>query len=144
VEVTVIETIEKIIDVPVIRQIEVPHIQTVEKIVEIPYIQTVEKIVEVPTVGETMAGFQKTVTVNLPVQRQEMPTEYVQEMSWGPPLPSEQGQSTTITDSGFAQEPMARTVVAEPAVGGMSAFDQLDANHDGVLTRAEFAQAAVA
>jgi hypothetical protein len=34
-EVTVIETVEKIVDVPVVKQIEVPQIQTIERIVEV-------------------------------------------------------------------------------------------------------------
>merc|ERR1719323_1634243 len=96
VEVTVIETVEKIVDVPVVKQVEVPHVQTIEKIVEIPYVQTVEKIVEVPTVGDTVAGVQKIVTVPLPTERQEMAPEIVQEVVQGPPLPAEQGQPTML------------------------------------------------
>merc|ERR1711933_84491 len=79
VEVTVIETVEKIVDVPVVKQVEGPQVQTIEKIVEIPYVQTVEKIVEVSVVGDTIAGVQKAVTMNLPPQRQEMEPEVVQE-----------------------------------------------------------------
>ena len=37
-EVNVIETLEKIVDVPVVKQIEVPQVQTIEKIVEIPLV----------------------------------------------------------------------------------------------------------
>merc|ERR1719504_397183 len=73
VEVTVIEAVEKIVDVPVVKQIEVPQIQTIEKIVEVPYIQTVEKVIEVPTIGDTLEGVQKHMTIQLETLRQEEP-----------------------------------------------------------------------
>merc|ERR1719394_308117 len=118
VEVTVVETVEKIVDVPVVKQVEVPQIQTIEKIVEVPFIQTVEKIVEVPTVGETLAGVQKTVTVPLPVQRQEMPAEVVQEIVAGPDMPTETAQpilraAQDIPMQTYAAPVMTQGVLAE-------------------------------
>merc|ERR1719220_3065366 len=101
VEVNVIETIEKIVDVPVVKQVEVPQIQTIEKIVEVPYLQTVEKIVEVPQIGETVAGVQKHMTVQLETVRQEAPVEMSQEIVAGPPLPAESGPSVVLQELEF-------------------------------------------
>ena len=39
------------IDVPVMKQVEVPHITTIENIVEVLHVQVVEKIVEFPMAG---------------------------------------------------------------------------------------------
>merc|ERR1740139_1046485 len=112
-EVTVIETVEKIVDVPVVKIVEVPQIQTISKIVEIPYTQVVEKIVEVPVVGDTIAGLQKHVTMNLPVERQEMPAEVVQEMHWGADLPAEHsGQQTVVQQP--QQQQQQQQVPMEP------------------------------
>merc|ERR1712130_191024 len=44
VKVPIIETIEKVIDVPVVKQVEVPQIVTVEKVVEIPQVQEIETL----------------------------------------------------------------------------------------------------
>merc|ERR1712084_143968 len=87
-----IETIEKIVDVPVVKQIEVPQIQTIEKIVEVPFVQTVEKIVEIPTVGNTVPGEQRAVNVQLETVRQIAPAEAHEEVVAGPPLPTETAQ----------------------------------------------------
>jgi len=73
----------------VVKQIEIPQIQTIEKIVEVPYIQTVEKIVEIPQVGETVQGNQRSVTQQLETMRQMAPAETVQEVVEGPPMPME-------------------------------------------------------
>jgi len=112
VDVTVIETVEKIVDVPVVKQIEVPQIQTIEKIVEVPFIQTVEKIVEIPTVGEVIQGVHRTVTLPLPVERQEMPAEVVQEYVEGPPLPPEVSQPIIVSDGQAFDQ--AQNVPREP------------------------------
>merc|ERR1712036_77859 len=100
--------IDRVVDVPVVKQRQVPSIQrvqkpvsvpiieTVEKIVdvpvikqvEVPQIQTIEKVVEIPEV-QTLAG--ATRSVNLPSApiRQTAPAEVVQVTEIGPPLPAE-------------------------------------------------------
>merc|ERR1719253_2241985 len=88
-EVTVVETVEKIVDVPIVKQIEVPQIQTIEKIVEVPYIQQVEKIVEIPQMGPAVEGQRHVQTVHLPTVRQEAPPEHEQVTVVGAPLPPE-------------------------------------------------------
>merc|ERR1712050_83490 len=92
VDVTVIETVEKVVDVPVVKQVEVPQIQTIEKIVEVPFVQTVEKIVEIPQVGDTVAGQQRAVNIQLETVRQVAPAEAVEEVVAGPPMPTETAQ----------------------------------------------------
>lgn len=64
VQVTVIETLEKIVDVPVVKQIEVPQVQmdilqrfsapVIERNNLTPFlqVQTIEKIVEIPLVAQ--------------------------------------------------------------------------------------------
>merc|ERR1712217_920911 len=88
-EVPVIQTVEKIVDVPVVKQIDVPQVTTIEKIVEVPHLQTVEKVVEVPVAGQTLQGAQRHVNVPLPPVRQMGPAENVTVTEIGPPLPAE-------------------------------------------------------
>merc|ERR1711981_157008 len=88
----VIQTVEKIVDVPVVKQIEIPQITTVEKIIEVPQSQTVEKVVEIPMVGETKQGNATSVNVPLPAVRQQGPAETVAVTEWGPDLPVETSQ----------------------------------------------------
>merc|ERR1719356_1414798 len=119
VEVTVIETIEKIVDVPVVKQVEVPQIQTIEKIVEVPYVQTVEKILEIPTVGETLEGVQKHMTVQLETLRQEESAIVVEEIVMGAPLPAEMQRSSDTVVQYAAPE-----AVTMPAGGSLEAQQQ--------------------
>merc|ERR1712176_1648124 len=84
-----IQTIEKIVDVPVVKQVDVPQVTTIEKIVEVPHVQTVEKIVEVPMVGQTLQGAQTSTEVALPPIRQQAPAETVTVNEIGPDLPAE-------------------------------------------------------
>jgi hypothetical protein len=111
VEVTVIETVEKIVDVPVVKQVEVPQIQTIEKIVEVPYIQTVEKIVEIPTIGDTLEGVQKHMTIQLETVRQEEAPVVEEQIVMGAPLPPEvQRSSETVIEA-------AQPIMMEPVAG---------------------------
>merc|ERR1719440_1853796 len=71
-----IETLERVVDVPVIKQVEVPQVQTVEKVVEIPQVETVQ--------GET-----RMVQLQGPTQRQNAPPEVIQVTEVGPDLPAE-------------------------------------------------------
>merc|ERR1712176_1292682 len=86
-----IQTVEKIIDIPVVKQVDVPHITTIEKVVEVPHVQVVEKVVEVPMAGETIQGQQHAVNVPLPPVRHQAPAEHVTETVVGPDLPAEHG-----------------------------------------------------
>merc|ERR1712176_1546496 len=86
-----IQTVEKIVDIPVVKQVGVPHVTTIEKVVEVPHVQVVEKIVEVPMAGETIQGHQHSVTVPLPPVRHQAPPEHVTEHVVGPDLPAEHG-----------------------------------------------------
>ena len=52
----VIETIERIVDAPHVKQVEVPHATTVEKHVEVPHMQTGVKVEVVPMMGDSMPG----------------------------------------------------------------------------------------
>merc|ERR1712217_938368 len=88
-EVPVIQTVEKIVDVPVVKQLDVPQVTTIEKIVEVPHMQTIEKVVEVPVAGQTLQGAERHVNVPLPMVRQMGPAENVTETVMGAPLPAE-------------------------------------------------------
>merc|ERR1712061_899379 len=50
VEVPQVQYIDRIVDVPVVKQRQVPSVQKVQKTVEVPQIQTIEKVVEIPQV----------------------------------------------------------------------------------------------
>merc|ERR1711972_552629 len=155
VEVPVLETVEKIVDVPVIKQVEVPQIQTVEKVVEIPQ------------VGENLSGQTRHKTTSLQPIKQQAPAEVVQVVEQGPPMPAE--KTTALVEVAQApvmfQQPVvevAPMTIQQPAVEiaapvytqiqqpnvvtvqqpAMSTFNMLDTNHDGVITRSEFMQAA--
>merc|ERR1711957_398981 len=65
----------RIVDVPQIRQVDVPHITRVDKHVEVPHHQVVEKIVEIPMVGDEIEGMQNHTHNHLPVERQQHPAE---------------------------------------------------------------------
>merc|ERR1712196_244667 len=84
--------IEKIVDVPVVKQVDVPHRTTIEKIIEVPHVQHVEKIVEVPMVGETRQGNQHEVTNPVQAQRQVAPAEQVVMEMEGPSHPPVMGE----------------------------------------------------
>merc|ERR1712232_114961 len=88
----VIQTVEKIVDIPVVKQVDVPHVTTIEKVVEVPHVQVVEKVVEVPMAGETIQGQQHHVNVPLPPVRHQAPAEHVHETVVGPELPAEEAQ----------------------------------------------------
>jgi hypothetical protein len=118
VEVTVIETVEKIVDVPVVKQVEVPQIQTIEKIVEVPYIQTVEKIVEIPTMGETLEGVQKHVTIQLDTIRQEQPAVVEEQIVMGEALPTMQAAAAPVIMEPMAGQTMVPTTYGAPASMG--------------------------
>merc|ERR1712151_849175 len=161
VEVPVLETVEKIVDVP--------EIQTIERHVEVPYVQTVEKVVEVPQIGENLSGQTRHKTTSLQPIKQQAPAEVVQVVEQGPPMPAE--KTTALVEVAQApmtiqqpvvemiQQPMTiqqpsveiaapvYTQVQQPNVvtvqqPAMSTFNMLDTNHDGVITRSEFMQAA--
>merc|ERR1711953_165743 len=87
----VIETVEKVVDVPVVKQVEVPQIQTIERIVEVPFVQTIEKIVEIPQVGEAIQGQQTHTTSTLEPMRQVAPAEMHEELVMGAAHPLEAG-----------------------------------------------------
>merc|ERR1712151_1454734 len=99
----------------VVKQIEIPQIQTIEKIVEIPYIQTVEKTVEVPQAGETVNGGQRSVTMTLETVRQEAPAEFVQVTEMGPPLPAERGADVILAPPAPVQTAIAAPVMTTVA-----------------------------
>merc|ERR1711982_814 len=168
VEVPVLETVEKIVDVPVIKQVEVPQIQTIERHVEVPYVQIVEKVVEIPQIGENLSGQTRHKTTSLQPIKQQAPAEVVQVVEVGPPMPAE--KTTALVE--VAQAPMtiqqpvmeiaAPMTIQQPVMEvaasvytqvqqpnfvtvpgpAMPTFNMLDTNHDGVITRSEFMQAA--
>merc|ERR1711953_1166760 len=88
---------EKIVDVPVVKQVDVPQITTVEKVVEVPHTQVVEKVVEIPMAGQTTQGAQRHHDVPLPAIRQQQPAEHVTITAVGPDLPIEHGGVTVTT-----------------------------------------------
>merc|ERR1712176_599939 len=63
--------------------------QPLKKIVEVPHMQTIEKVVEVPVAGQTLQGAQRAVNVPLPTVRQMGPAENVTVTEIGAPLPAE-------------------------------------------------------
>merc|ERR1711916_268845 len=67
VEIPQIQYIDKVVDVPVVMQRQLPTIQKVQKTVEVPQIQYIDKIVDVPVVMQrqvpTIQTVQKTVEV---------------------------------------------------------------------------------
>jgi hypothetical protein len=86
VDVPVIETVEKIVDVPQVRQVDVPHITMVDKHVEVPHHQVVEKVVEIPMVGDEIQGMQNHTHNHLPVERQQHPAEVIHHHEVGLPF----------------------------------------------------------
>ena len=50
IEVPQIAYIDRVVDVPVEKQVHVPHVQNVQKVIEVPQIALVEKHVHVPHV----------------------------------------------------------------------------------------------
>merc|ERR1712050_652631 len=125
---------EKIVDVPVIKQVEIPQIQTIEKVVEIPQVQTVEKVVEIPEV-QTLAGATRSVNLPSASVRQTAPAEVVQVTEIGPPLPAETAPAIvtqapmaapapafTAAPAGLMQATMAAPIsMAAPAMMEFSA-----------------------
>merc|ERR1712107_46840 len=82
----IIETLEKIVDVPVVKQVEIPQMITVDRMVEFPSVQTVERIEEVPVMN-TLEGM--TTNVSIPsVQRQVAETLIEEVVEVGETLPS--------------------------------------------------------
>merc|ERR1740116_623612 len=67
VEVPQVQHVDKIIDVPVVKQVEVPQIQKIPKTVEVPQIQYIDKVVDIPVVKQRQVPMvqkiQKTVDV---------------------------------------------------------------------------------
>merc|ERR1712083_299608 len=86
IDVPVIETVEKVVDVPVVKQVTVPQITTVEKVVEVKQKQCVEKVVDVPMVVDTIEGNQHHVPRQLPVQRQQHAPDVHHEFEHGLPF----------------------------------------------------------
>merc|ERR1712187_913134 len=120
----VIQTVEKIVDVPVVKQIDVPQVTTIEKIMEVPHVQTVEKVVEVPVVGQTMQGQERHVNVPLPPVRQMGQTETVTATEMGPPLPAEHAGQVIKA----APEPMpapAPVMTAAPVMNSCTGHDSV-------------------
>ncbi len=115
VDVPGVQTVGKICDVPVINQVEGPHITTVETIAELPRTQTIGKIRGVPMVGEMTQGGQTTENIALQPIRQEAPAEHAQVTEWGAALPVEHGE--TVFKGGAPQQ-MGGTVAMNVAVGG--------------------------
>merc|ERR1712031_74644 len=71
-----------------IKQVEIPMIQTIEKTVEIPQVQTVEKTIEIPQVMQ-VPGETRQVAIPAAGGRQQAPAEVVQVTEMGAPLPAE-------------------------------------------------------
>merc|ERR1719450_575418 len=86
VDVSVIETVEKVVDVPHVKQVDVPQITTIKKYVDVPHVQTVEKIVEVPMLGEPIPGQHQHQHTHLPVQREVHPAEEIHHTEVGMPF----------------------------------------------------------
>jgi hypothetical protein len=86
VEVPVIETVERVVDVPHVKQVDVPHITTIKKYVDVPHVQTVEKHVEYPMLAENVVGRQEHVHTHLEVQREVHPAEEIHHMEVGMPF----------------------------------------------------------
>merc|ERR1712086_347573 len=85
------QTVEKIVDVPVVKQVDVPHVTTVEKIVEVPHTQVIEEIMEVPMVGQTLQGNQHHTEQQLPSIREQAHPEVHETHEHGGSLPAEHG-----------------------------------------------------
>jgi len=110
VQVPVIETVEKVVDVPHVRQIDIPHITTIEKHVDVPHVQTVEKHVEVPMVGDTIQGTITHQHTHLPVQREVHPAEVIHQV--------EQGMHFETHYAGVHQAAVTYGAPPDPAAGG--------------------------
>merc|ERR1711998_302460 len=52
IEVPQVQIVDEIVDVPVEKQVQVPHVQKVQKTVKVPTIHTVEKVIDVPVVKQ--------------------------------------------------------------------------------------------
>merc|ERR1712129_284261 len=126
-----VQYIDRVVDVPVVKQrhvpsvqkvqkpVTVPVIETVEKVVdvpvikqvEVPQVQTIEKVVEIPQV-QTVAGVTRSVNLPSAPVRQTAPAEVVQVTEVGPPLPAESAPATR------SQAPMAAVGLGGGSIGG--------------------------
>merc|ERR1711953_1511297 len=124
---------EKFVDVPVVKQVDVPQVTTVERVVEVPHTQVVEKVVEIPMAGQTTQGAQRHHDVPLPAIRQQHPAEHVTVTAVGPDLPVEHG-GTTVTTAAPAGvptygAPAVTTGMQQQAVYGGAASSGMSANY---------------
>merc|ERR1719446_884258 len=96
-----------------IKQVEVPMVQTIEKTVEIPQVQTVEKTIEIPQVMQ-VPGETRQVAIPAAGGRQQAPAEVVQVTEMGAPLPAEMMAPQVMTAP--PPPPVQTAVMAAPPV----------------------------
>merc|ERR1712063_34295 len=115
--VPVIETVEKVIDVPKVKQVEIPQIITVERLIEIPSTQTVERFEEIP-IMHTFEGERREV---------DIPTRFQQ---------TEEMEVVMVEEEG----PIFPHVVLEPVVIGLDSQQQAGQYAMGGSISAQFVQ----
>merc|ERR1719476_902399 len=92
--------VDKVVDIPVVVQRQVPMVQKAQKTVEVPEFQTV-------------TGAQTAVNIPTAPVRQVAPAEVVEVVEIGAPLPAESAPAIVVQAPSIAP---ATTVVAQPAV----------------------------
>merc|ERR1711985_175468 len=110
----------------VIKTVEVPQIQYIEKVIDVPVIKTVEQLIEIPRVEyQDVEGETTYVPVDYGVVRQQAPSQFTQERVVGPDLET---QFTSVMQAppttSYVQPTMSyvQPVVAQPAP--MTSFAQ--------------------
>merc|ERR1712064_178886 len=103
-----LQFIDKVVDIPVVAQRQIPMVQTVQKTVEIPQLQYIDKVVDVPVVQivekivevpeiQTVQGTQTSESLGTAPVRQVAQAEIVEVVEMGAPLPAESAPPMFVT-----------------------------------------------
>merc|ERR1712093_912611 len=98
--------IDKVVDVPVVRQRQVPSVQKVQKYVEIPQIQYVDKVIDVPMTKTIEVLSVQTVEKIVDIPQ----TQIVERIVEVPQIETVNGQQSTVN---IPTAPMRQTAPAE-------------------------------
>merc|ERR1712012_1319198 len=110
-QIPMVQTVQKTIEIPqlqyVDKVVDVPEVQVVEKTVEIPQLQIVEKIVEIPEI-QTVQGTHTSESLGTAPIRQVAPAEIVEVVEIGAPLPAESAPPMFVTAPVLEAPPVAQ------------------------------------
>merc|ERR1712135_84199 len=122
-----LQFIDKVVDIPVVAQRQIPMVQTVQKTIEIPQLQYVDKVVDVPVVQvvqvpqvqivektveipeiQMVQGTQTSESLGTAPVRQVAPAEIVEVVEIGAPLPAESAPPMFVTAPVLEAPPVAQ------------------------------------